>query len=112
MMYGIPVIGPAHLGADYPQFDPRAINESRFPRSMRFKEYGYDDVEGGIRLNYVTQEIFTEEEKKAFIEEVVRAFRVNGCTGKLILDVDTREFDGEHCFRTEYKFTEDGYYEI
>lgn len=93
MIKAIGAIGPEFRGAEYPEFDPLKINESRIPDCMRFKEYEYVDCGSvdHLRLVWTTQEPYTDEERESFLLEVRRALKENGCTGQLDVEVEDRD---------------------
>ena len=76
----IRVTGPSHLGARMPEFNEYAINESRIPHNMRYKNYHTEVfVFGGINeiaLTWETQEPFTSKDADVLINEIERAI---GC---------------------------------
>ena len=74
---------PEERGAPYPEFDPLAINESRFEAECRFKNFSAG-IEGG-RASVFWRAQESERPTAAFDEEVRRAFLANGATG--VVDV-------------------------
>lgn len=74
---------PEYAGAPYPEFDPLAINESRFERDCRFKEFNAGITGGKAKLLWKSQE--AERPTPAFDEEIRRAFLANGAEG--VVDV-------------------------
>lgn len=83
--FWIDVASPEYRGAPAPKFNPKAINEPRIPDGMRYKEYTWSEDEftdGGVILDWVTQETYTPEDREAFKAEVERALKANGFKGK------------------------------
>lgn len=70
----INVEAPAYRGARMPKFNPNAINESRIPDNMRFKEYDIRIEDNKVNLYWKTQEPFDSEDVKKFTKEIKRAF--------------------------------------
>ncbi len=67
--FWIDVASPEYRGAPAPKFDPKAINEPRIPDGMRYKEYTWSEDEftdGGVILDWVTQETYTPEDREVF----------------------------------------------
>lgn len=93
---------PVCRGAEHPAFDPLKINESRFPDGMRFKEVNWlpGNDENHIRLDWLTQEPYTESDVDLFIEEVSRAVRANKYTGKLTIEIQDRDYECRPVKRT------------
>ena len=76
----IKVTGPSHLGARMPEFNEYAINESRIPHNMRYKNWKTEVFTFGtineIELTWETQDPFTSKDADVLINEIERAI---GC---------------------------------
>jgi len=94
--FWIDVATPEYRGAPAPKFNPKAINEPRIPDGMRYKEYTWSEDEftdGGVILDWVTQETYTPEDRKVFKAEVVRALKENGFKGQVQVNLNVRGED-------------------
>lgn len=101
----IKVIGQSYRGASYPQFDPKAINESRIPDTMRFKDYDVELEGNTIHIYYKTQEPYTNSQLSDFKREFKRAIEVlrDGLTGfRIHCKVYDRDGVGEDTFNLQY----------
>lgn len=99
--FWIDVASPEYKGAPAPKFDPKAINEPRIPDGMRYKEYTWSDDEftdGGVILDWVTQETYTPEDREVFKAEVKRALKENGFKGKVQVNLNVRGEDDIETF--------------
>lgn len=85
------VIGPAHAGAAYPEFNEFGINESRIERECRFKSfdfYIFPDT-GTLCIEWITQGDCHENEQLR--EEIRRCLRdAIGYTDPIILFLSER----------------------
>ena len=75
----IEILCPKYLGAPYPPFNPKAINESQIPHNMRFKDAeiwagGYDGV---LYINWCTQQGFSPADYRQFKKEIKRCIQVH-----------------------------------
>ena len=90
-------IGPKCAGAPYPEFDPAAINESKIPYDLRYKEYSIDfeykntDI-SKIKIDWMSQS-WDEDGLKGFKAEIERCFKHIGYKGDVEIHVYDR--DGE-----------------
>lgn len=94
--FWIDVAAPEYRGAPAPKFNPKVINEPRIPDGMRYKEYTWSEDEftdGGVILDWVTQETYTPEDREAFKSEVKRALKANGFKGKVQVNLNVRGED-------------------
>lgn len=86
---------PMCRGAEYPEFDPKSINERNFADGMRFKEHSTRKLDDHtIAIYWTTQECWSEYELKGFLQEVKRwgdAWGLEGVTAQIHLE----ERDGE-----------------
>lgn len=99
--FWIDVAAPEYRGAPAPKFDPKAINEPRIPDGMRCKEYTWSEDEftdGGVILDWVTQETYTPEDREVFKAEVKRALKENGFKGKAQVNLNVRGEDDIETF--------------
>lgn len=96
--FWIDVVSPEYRGAPAPKFDPKAINEPRIPDGMRYKEYSWSEDSDGVILDWVTQEIYTPEDREAFKVEVRRALKENGFKGKVQVNLNVRGEDDIETF--------------
>lgn len=99
--FWIDVAAPEYRGAPAPKFNPKAINEPRIPDGMRYKEYTWSEDEftdGGVILDWVTQETYTPEDREAFKSEVKRALKANGFKGKVQVNLNVRGEDDIETF--------------
>lgn len=99
--FWIDVASPEYRGAPAPKFNPKAINEPRIPDGMRYKEYTWSEDEftdGGVILDWVTQETYTPEDREAFKAEVRRALKENGFKGKVQVNLNVRGEDDIETF--------------
>lgn len=99
--FWIDVAAPEYRGAPAPKFDPKAINEPRIPDGMRCKEYTWSEDEftdGGVILDWVTQETYTPEDREVFKAEVKRALKENGFKGKVQVNLNVRGEDDIETF--------------
>ena len=99
--FWIDVAAPEYRGAPAPKFNPKAINEPRIPDGMRYKEYTWSEDEftdGGVILDWVTQETYTPEDREAFKAEVKRALKENGFKGKVQVNLNVRGEDDIETF--------------
>ena len=99
--FWIDVASPEYRGAPAPKFNPKAINEPRIPDGMRYKEYTWSEdeyVDGGVILDWVTQETYTPEDREVFKAEVTRALKENGFKGKAQVNLNVRGEDDIETF--------------
>lgn len=99
--FWIDVAAPEYRGAPAPKFNPKAINEPRIPDGMRYKEYTWSEDEftdGGVILDWVTQETYTPEDREVFKAEVKRALKENGFKGKVQVNLNVRGEDDIETF--------------
>lgn len=99
--FWIDVAAPEYRGAPAPKFNPKAINEPRIPDGMRYKEYTWSEDEftdGGVILDWVTQETYTPEDREVFKAEVKRALKENGFKGTVQVNLNVRGEDDIETF--------------
>lgn len=95
------VKGPKCAGAAYPAFDPAAVNESKFPHELRFKEESFSFSEGagfGGR-DVVEVEWFAKEshDPELLVAEVKRCLTHIGFAGQVNFNIDYND-DGLEAF--------------
>ena len=84
------VIGPAYVGARYPEFDPFGINEKNFAHELRCKHADiYVNDDGVLTVKWCSQDPFTREDRDDFDKELIRCARAVGYAG----NISVRLFD-------------------
>lgn len=93
------VRGPKCAGAPYPAFDPAAVNESRFPHKLRFKEESFAFKEGDgfkgqdvVEVDWFAKESHSPEK---LIAEVKRCLAHIGFVGQVNFAIDYYDGDRE-----------------
>lgn len=86
------VKGPKCAGASYPAFDPAAVNESKFPHALRFKEESFSFSEGTgfggrdvVEVDWLAKEAHDPEK---LIAEVKRCLAHIGFAGQVNFSID------------------------
>lgn len=95
------VAGPAYRGASKAEFDPNAINEAEFHDNLRFKGWDSDLDEATQTLTikwhsqcWPTEDV--EQEIDHMVAEISRCMRCVGFTGKVVLELSSRDGDEDH----------------
>jgi len=85
------VIAPKWRGAEYPPFEEKAVNESKIPDCMRFKEYDtniiYPDI---LQIEWLTQEDFDTAQLQNFENEIRRYLKANEWLGEYEIQIKPR----------------------
>lgn len=86
------VKGPTCFGASYPAFDPAAVNESRFPLGLRFKEETItftagDGLDGQdvVEVDWLARE---NHDPELLVAEVKRCLMHIGFAGQVNFNID------------------------
>ena len=85
------VIGPEYWGASYPEFQPCAINEEKFEKACRYKNFlfCFDERTQSVKVNWVSQEECDPHQK--FDAELIRCFTEIGVSGRISVKLRNRD---------------------
>lgn len=91
MMKELAVLPRPSYQSPFPPFDPKKINVSELPDTMRPKHYGISAHDDIASVDWVTQEPWSAQDRSLFIAALVNAFKRNGCSGYIELNVRDRD---------------------